>query len=48
MFNNQELLQFVIISFILMTSMRDSWVVLRGEISVDSLLKFSVRLLTLR
>ena len=38
LFNNQEVLQLTIISFILMTSMFDSGVILKGEIRCWSLL----------
>ena len=38
LFNNQEVLQLIIISFILMTLMLDSWMILKGEIKCQSLL----------
>ena len=37
LFSNQEVLQLIIISFILMTLMFDSWVILKGEIRCWSL-----------
>ena len=39
LFDNQELLKLVIISFILVTSTFDSWVILWGEIRCQSLLR---------
>ena len=38
LFNNQELLEFVIVSFLLVTLMFDSGVILWGEIRCQSLL----------
>ena len=42
LFKNQEVLQFIIISFILMTIMFDSGMILKGEIRCWSLLGIKV------